>query len=300
MNILLTGHTGFLGKHLIGYLQKDHSLTTIDRVNADIICDLSVQQPRIEKIDRIDCVVHSAGKAHVVPKSPEEAAAFFAVNFKGTQNLCAALEHSDSLPASFVFISTVAVYGQEWGTAISEKSALNGTSPYAKSKIAAEDWLIEWSQKNNICLTIFRLPLVAGPNPPGNLGAMINGIRNGRYFRIGKGNSRKSIVLASDVARIIPKAAQIGGIYNLTDGHDPSFSELEELISSQLGKAAPKAIPMIVAKALGWVGNVVGRRFPVNSETIKKITSDLTFDDSKAREKLGWAPSKVLDHFKIA
>src|SRR5690606_19563932 len=132
--------------------------------------------------------------------------------------------------------------------------------PYAKSKIATENWLIEWCSKHNIRLAILRLPLIAGVNPPGNLKAMIDGIRTGRYFRIGDGSARKSVVLASDVAAIIPKAAEVGGIYNLTDGYHPSFAELELLIANQLGKPVPKTIPMFLAKVLGWTGDIVGGR----------------------------------------
>lgn len=300
MNILLTGHSGFLGSYLIDYLGKDHDINTLDRANADVVCDLTRQVPDLSPLGSIECVVHASGKAHVIPKSAEEEAAFYDVNFKGTQKVCAALERANKLPRSFVFISTVAVYGLEWGKKIKESAPLNGDTPYARSKIEAENWLRSWSKENGVCLTIFRLPLVAGAQAPGNLGAMVNGIKSGRYFRIGKGASKKSIVLASDVARIIPQAMQIGGTYNLTDGYDPSFAELEALIAKQLDKPVPRAIPLSLAKLLGWTGDIIGQKFPVNSDKIKKITSDLTFDDSLAKEKIGWAPQKVLDHFKIA
>ncbi|MBC7915293.1 MAG: hypothetical protein H7Y07_14350 [Pyrinomonadaceae bacterium] len=48
------------------------------------------------------------------------------------------------------------------------------------------------------------------------------------------------------------------------------------------------------------MGDILGKRAPINSVKLKKITSDLTFDDSKAREILGWNPTPVLKGFKVS
>ncbi len=295
MKILLTGASGFLGKVIKAELQKqNHEITTIGRdASNDIKVDLASLQ---ETLKDFDWVVHAAGKAHIVPKTKAEADDFFTVNVQGTQNLCKALEAN--LPKAFVFISTVAVYGVEEGKMIEETHALDGTTPYAKSKIEAEQFLQNWCASNQVQLSIFRLPLIAGPNAPGNLGAMVKGIQSGKYFRIGKGDAKKSMVLASDVAAIIPKAATVGGVYNLTDGTHPSFKELEENFAQQLGGKKIKSIPMFIAKVAGWVGDIFSF-FPVNSNKLKKITATLTFADQKAKGNLNWQPNKVLDKYKI-
>ena len=44
-------------------------------------------------------------------------------------------------PKALVFISTVAVYGCESGELITEEHPLEGETPYAKSKILAEEYL---------------------------------------------------------------------------------------------------------------------------------------------------------------
>lgn len=298
-NVLTTGGDGFLGSILTSELKE----------MAFVVRDLQDQSSHFVDITRPftiastvspDLIIHLAGKAHSVPKTPAEEKAFFDVNFEGTRHLCAAIDDLPSRPQAFVFISTVAVYGVDSGDFIDELHPLNGATPYARSKIQAEEYLQQWAADRGITLGILRLPLIAGPTPPGNLGAMIKGIKTGRYLRIGKGNARKSIIMASDIAAIIPKAAEIGGIFNLTDGYHPTFAQLEELIAGQSGKPTPKSIPVGVARLLGWTGDIIGKKFPVNSDTIKKITSNLTFNDSKARKELGWSPRKVLDHFKIA
>jgi nucleoside-diphosphate-sugar epimerase len=295
MNILITGSTGFLGGKIRNVLQYNYSTLGLSRSNTDYNIDLQSDIPRF--IKNFDIVIHTAGKAHLVPKSDKENAAFFGVNVQGTQNLLSGIELSVSFPKSFVFISTVAVYGVDQGDNINENSPLLAKDPYGLSKIQAEQLVLEWCQKNNVICTILRLPLLVGENPPGNLGAMIHGIKKGYYFNIAGGLARKSMVLAEDVANILLKVSEIGGIYNLTDGYHPNFYELSNAITKQNSKRKIFNMPFSIAKSIALVGDVGGTKFPLNSSKFRKITTDLTFDDTKAREVLGWNPNKVLDYY---
>ena len=94
-----------------------------------------------------------------------------------------ALEKS-GIPKAFIFISTVAVYGCEFGNDITEEHPLNGMTPYAESKKKAELYLKVWCRELNVVLSIIRPSLIVGPNPPGTLGYMIKGIRTRRYLSI--------------------------------------------------------------------------------------------------------------------
>ena len=148
-----------------------------------------------------------------------------------------------------------------------------------------------------IC-TILRLPLLVGKNPPGNLGAMLKAIDKGYYFNIDGGKAKKSMVLAEDVAAFISKVASVGGIYNLTDGVHPDFKELSTAISEQKNKKRPLNLSLFITKLMGYAGDMLGDKAPINSSKIKKITSDLTFDDTKARNLFGWNPQSVLEYLK--
>ena len=97
--------------------------------------------------------------------------------------------------------------------------------------------------------------------------------------------------------KIILKASEIGGIYNLTDGNHPDFFELSNAIAKQNRKTNPLNIPFFVAKSIALLGDIIGDKFPLNSIKLKKLTTDLTFDDSKARKVLGWKPNKVIDFY---
>lgn len=294
MKILLTGATGFLGKIISKNLSMVHEIVKLSRTASDI--NVSLDKEILDFKESFDLVIHSAGKAHSVPKTEEEKRQFYEVNVLGTQNLLKGLE-ACAVPKQFVFISSVSVYGQEEGFNVAEDSLLAAKDAYGLSKIEAEALLQKWCAQHNVVCTILRLPLLVGENPPGNLGAMIRAIEKGYYFNIGRGKARKSMVLAEDVSNFIPKIATIGGTYNLTDGHNPSFFELSTVIAKQFQKSTPMSMPLIFAKTIGLLGDFLDSEAPINSLKLKKITADLTFDDSKARA-MGWSPSSVLDWYK--
>lgn len=297
MKLLFTGASGFLGQNVKPLLDKIYEVKTMGLTEADNFkTDLSKEIPKLT--ENFDIVFHAAGKAHSIPNSATEEKVFFDVNYQGTVNLCKALEQS-TLPKAFIFVSTVAVYGVEFGANISEEHPLKGETPYALSKIQAEQYLTEWCAKHGVMLSIIRPSLIAGPNAPGNLGAMVQGIQTGKYLSIGDGSARKSVLMVQDIANLIPKLVEKGGVYNVCDDVQPSFRELEIIISNQLNKKQPKAIPFFVAKAMALVGDLLGSKAPINSLKLKKITESLTFSNEKAKKELGWKPINVLEHYKI-
>lgn len=295
--LLFTGASGFLGSNVLPLLKDNYEVDTLalDK-NATYNINLVTDDIKLNK--KYDVVLHAAGKAHVVPRSPEEEKLFYDINLEGTKKVCCALENS-GLPMSLVFISTVAVYGCDIGEMITEEHPLEGIIPYAKSKLLAEQFLQEWCKKNNVVLTILRPSLIAGKNPPGNLGAMIKGISTGKYLSIAGGVSRKSILMACDIAKVIPLCEEKGGIYNICDDSYPSFHELEVLISKQLGKKLPLNIPYWVANCLAQIGNLMGKKAPINSVRLEKIVKSLTFSNEKIKKELGFIPTDVLSNFVI-
>ena len=295
---LVTGASGFLGKIIVDELMQQDALNKVFRLSrkgvVDYKTDLTTKFSPFDQ--KFDIVIHCAGKAHSIPKTENEKDRFYAVNVTGTDNLLKAI--TPKLPEAFVFISSVAVYGKETGHMLSEEQPLDGYSPYAKSKIQAEELVMSWGKEHKVPILILRLPLIAAPTPPGNLGKMIKAIKKNRYFSVGGGRAKRSVVLGSDVAEFISQNIGASGIYNLTDGYHPSFREIENLICNQLEKKRLPSIPNWMAIALGKVGDLIPGS-PVNSDMINKMTSDLTFSSDKASEKLKWQPSKVINHFKI-
>lgn len=295
--LLFTGGTGFLGKNVMPLLQKDYEVTTCGITPEDMIqANLAKMVPEMPQ--QYDIVLHAAGKAHVVPKTEEEKQLFYDINYQGTVNLCKALEQV-GVPKALVFISTVAVYGCEYGEMITEEYPLNGDTPYAKSKIMAEEYLTKWCTEHGVVLGILRPSLLAGKNAPGNLGAMVNGVRKGFYMNIEGGKVTKSVLMAEDIARILPLVAEKGGVYNVCDTRQPSFGELSVSVARQLGKRKPISIPYWLAWCMAMVGNLFGSKSPINSYKLEKMTQSLTFSNEKARRELGWEPLDVLESYKV-
>lgn len=295
--LLFTGGTGFLGYNVMPLLQEQYEVTTCGISSDDMIkANLASEVPVLG--GHYDLVLHACGKAHSVPKTEIEKKVFFDVNYQGTVNLCAALEKV-GVPKALVFISSVAVYGCEHGDLISEDHPLNGKTPYAKSKRMAEEYLTDWCGKNGVVLGILRPSLLAGKNAPGNLGAMVEGIQRGFYMNIAGGKVRKSILMAEDIARLLPLVADKGGTYNVCDTCQPSFGEISMSVARQLGKRKPFNIPYWMAWCMAKVGDLIGVRAPINSYKLEKMTQSLTFSNDKARRELGWEPLDVLENYKI-
>lgn len=297
MKLLFTGASGFLGSNLYSLLKDIYQIKTVGLTpQEDYTVNLVTDIPELDT--KYDVVLHAAGKAHSIPKTEEEKQLFFDVNLQGTKNLCTALENS-GVPKAFIFISTVAVYGCDFGENITEEHPLNGNTPYALSKIKAEKYLQGWCATHNVKLSILRPSLIAGPNPPGNLGAMIKGIKTGKYLSIAGGGARKSVLMVQDIANLIPLLIERGGIFNVCDTYQPTFRELETIISKQLNKKLPMSIPLGMANLMAKIGDLLGEKAPINTLKLSKITKSLTFSNEKAIRELGWKPMNVLDNFKI-
>ena len=295
--LLFTGASGFLGYNIRPILEKNYDVHTIGLTDDDDIkINMAKEVPPINT--HYDVVLHAAGKAHTLPKTEEEKKVFYDVNYIGTIHLCDALEKA-GIPQALIFISTVAVYGCEFGELITEEHPLEGITPYADSKIKAEQYLTKWCKDHNVLLGILRPSLLAGRKAPGNLGAMVEGIKKGFYLNIAGGKVKKSVLMAEDIANLLPLMIEKGGVYNVCDSYQPSFGEISASVAKQLGKHKPISIPYWVAWCMAKVGDLLGSKAPINSYKLEKMTKSLTFSNDKARKELGWEPLDVLTNYVI-
>ena len=295
--LLFTGASGFLGHNVRPILDKTYDVHTIGLTDEDDIkFNLANEVPPINT--HYDVVLHAAGKAHMVPKTEEEKKVFYDVNYQGTVNLCTALEKVGA-PKSLVFISTVAVYGCDTGEMITEDHPQDGITPYADSKKMAEDYLTKWCKEHGVILGILRPSLLAGPGAPGNLGAMVNGIKKGFYVNLAGGKVKKSIMMVQDIATLVELIKDKGGVYNVCDDYNPTFGEISVSIAKQLGKHKPFNMPYWMAWCIAKVGDLMGHKAPFNSYRLTKMTESLTFSNEKAKRELGWQPLDVLTNYTI-
>lgn len=301
--VLITGASGFLGKVIFSFFKKKgYSIVTIGRkkiTESDFHLLYDITSPNLRLLNfRFTKVVHVAGKAHMIPKTESEKKEFFEVNFEGTKNLLNALNQLEQKPEIFVNISTVAVYGKSKGDFIKENDRGEPNTPYGISKLEAERLVEKWAKENDIDFLNLRLPLVVGENPPGNLGDMKAAISNGSYPRILRNKARKSIVLASDIASLIEKVEGKSGTYNLTDEVHPTFEDIENAIQKRVNQKIKLLIPKFVINIMAKIGDllqkITKKDMPISSARLEKLTSNLTFDDTKAKKELDWNPNPVL------
>lgn len=299
MKILLIGKNGFLGNIIHRILSDDHEVITLSRSpDADIVTDFTDTIPLLPKVD---IVVHNAGYAHRIPKTQSEIDKCFRTNVSATKKLLEALEKSNSVPASFVYISTVAIYGLDNGQNIEENHIPNPNTPYAVSKYEAEQIINEWCDMKSVNGIILRLPLVIGQFPKGNLASLHSSIKHGWYIEINQNFAKKSAVVGTDVAKLIPSLYNKKGTYNLCDGIHPSINDIAQAISFRLNTKIRFKLPLAVIKLAARIGDFAQRYdlyFPVTSSNLGKMTNDLTFSDKKARLELDWNPTSVTEWLK--
>ena len=297
MNLLLTGASGFVGKNIKPILANHFNITTLGLSKSNYI-QHDLTKPNLPTLNSFDLVVHAAGKAHTNPKNLKDKEEFFKINYTGTKNLCNSFD-KNNLPKSFVYISSVSVYGVDSGNSISESYPLNGKTSYAKSKIRTEEFLKNWCKDNQVKLLIVRPSLIVGPNPPGNLNTMINAIKSKKYLIIGSGDAMKSLIHVNDIASFIICSEGKEGIYNLCDSEPLTFFQITQLICKQLNVSLPYSVPYAFAKFLAIVGDFLNEGFPLNSFKFDKITKNLTFSNKKALRDFDWHPISVKKNFSI-
>lgn len=302
MKCLLTGGAGFLGRMLAAGLREsgfDVRVADLRALPGFPLIPVDLTRPETLRWPEgpFDVLVHAAGLAHVVPATEADGRRFFEVNAGGTQHLLDSLA-GPLRPSRAVLISTVAVYGREEGELLDEETPLEARDPYGASRIEAESIFRRWAGREGVPWTILRLPLVWGEDPPGNLGAMIAAMREGRYWGVGRGDARRSLVWGMDVGRAAPAAARVGGVFHMTDGCHPTFREIEEAMAERLGLSPVPRMPRAAAFALAAAGSLggrlLGRRLPFDLGRYRKMTRALTFSDARARAAFAWSPQAVL------
>lgn len=296
MEILFTGSNGFVGRNIIDKFKINDNVFSLGRSNSFYDIDLANSIPLIEH--KFDLVIHAAGIAHVMSNSIADDQSIYYSNINATKNLLKSL-NGKHIPTSFVFLSSVAVYGLEEGSKIDESYDLKGQTGYARSKIECENIIINWCKINNVTCTILRLPLLVGPGAKGNLGSLIKSIRMNTYFNILGNEAKKSMLHVSDIYNFIKLSYSKGGIYNLTDGLDPSIIVFTNRLALILGKQKLLNVPFYFIKFISRFGDLFGNKFIINSNKLNKLTATLTFSNTKAVTTFDWKPISVIDNINI-
>ena len=146
-SILVTGATGFLGRHVVrDLLRRGFKVEAKSRADGDV-CDVETWK----KFPATDCVIHLAGSTFV-PDSWDDPSKFLQNNTLGTS---LALDFCRNHKAKFVFFSTY-MYSREAVMPVSEDSKLRPSNPYSLSKFFGENLCKFYSEHFGVKAVIFR------------------------------------------------------------------------------------------------------------------------------------------------
>lgn len=162
MKILLTGHSGFIGSHLLPILQADNEVYCLKN---DLL-DFDLVNKEVAEFDP-NLIVHLAARTEV-EKSFYEQITFSQINYVGSVNLIEAASKLTNLK-NFVFASTMEVYGWQPISdevknqqipanflAFNENTQPNPNAPYAVAKYGVEKYLEYANRCLNLPYTIIR------------------------------------------------------------------------------------------------------------------------------------------------
>ena len=239
--ILITGANGMVGSGVVREFINKYDLVLVDpfinrleqyKRKARIIRkDLTEVDEWQKELDGVYCVVHLAAAVHWVPKTKEEKQKFIQINAKGTRvlyDVCA--RHGVE---RFLFFSTNDVY-EPSDRLITEETPVNPRDIYGKSKLLAEQYLLEESRKNKTSICIFRPASIYGENDKGSMKSLISFCKKGIVPMIGNGNNKKALLYLKDIIQAIEKYIESkdsfnGEIFNISSG-DFEYKEIIDTI----------------------------------------------------------------------
>jgi nucleoside-diphosphate-sugar epimerase len=308
VNVLVTGATGFIGRHLIARL-----LNGGDRVRALVrpatdgsdLAALGVELVRGDVRDPT-AVEHAAAHCELVyhlakASSSGSDSTVQAVNVGGTANVARAALRAGV--ARLIHCSSAAVYGSSMGTRpVDEDMPPMPDSRYAWSKALAERVLQSERVCANLPVVVARITGVMGPGTP-RWRLLFRSVAQ-RQFRIpGAGSNHHHLADVSDIVEGLLLSATRRGIegrtYNLAGSEPIRLRDLVQLIAAELGVPGelPRGFPATPFRIYGWLSGIISRITGMSlprADGIAAIMSDRILDISRARDELGYAPRTSL------
>lgn len=286
--ILITGASGFLGKRIVRFLQRfsDAYLLTTSRQQESfpnhLVRDLS--SVTSELTSNVDTVIHFAGLSSHHKVSEQE---FMQANVDNTVNIAKAAIESGV--KRFIFISTTDVYGKETKdlTVLTESSAVNPQTAYARSKLAAEEALKALCANSDMNLVILRLSLIYHIDAVNEFGDYIALVKEGRPLPLDKiANQRSLLALCnfeSALNAVLRNSTIVNETFILADPVPLSTTEIMKGIA--VATISPVKLfyaPKLVAKiALATTGR---------TQLFETFWGDFQVSSKYAQDKLNWEP----------
>ncbi|MEE4381291.1 MAG: NAD-dependent epimerase/dehydratase family protein [Pseudomonadales bacterium] len=293
--IAVTGASGFIGRAVVSRLRSEgERARAVTRRDSDAsmesiaVGDLDGTTDWAPALDGVDCVIHAAGRAHVLREEGDDPLAEFRrVNVEATRALVEAAVRCGV--RRIVFLSSIGVLGNATapGCPFDERSPIAPVEPYAVSKAEAEEVLEGTAGGAGIETVIVRPPLVYGPGAPGNFARLVRLVRLGVPLPLARVENARSLVALDNLVdlllRCIDHPAAVGRRLLVSDGEDLSTPELVRQLASAMRR--PAVLVPVPTPLLRAVGFLSGR-----SAEIGRLLGDLQIDPRSTFEALAWSP----------
>lgn len=294
VNILMTGGSGFLGRHLLSELDPQIDVQLLQRNQSSDLpyktykANLDDKSDYSEALANKDIVIHMAARVHVMSEDKQDAlSAYRVVNSLGT--LALAKQAIKAGVKRFIFISSIKVNGERTLTkAFTSKDIHAPEDYYGASKSEAEKALIEVAKNSPMEVVVIRPPLIYGPSVKGNFASILKAVDKQIPLPFASLRSNKrSLVYVGNLTSLIiecldnPNAAN--EVFLVCDDQSVSTNSLVEIIGQSL--AIKPRIFKLPPFALKLLGLVLGRK-----EQVSRLLESLEVNDDATREKLNWQP----------
>jgi nucleoside-diphosphate-sugar epimerase len=311
MKALVTGGTGFIGRHLVSTLLNEGwevrclaRKTSIKpkKFSNDvewIIGNLQSKDSLIPACKNVDVIFHLAGA--IVARKPED---FFKINYYGTDNLVRAIGESGNSNIRLVFVSSQAASGPSADLkAKSEGEPSFPVSLYGESKLAAEIAVLR--HKNRIHSTIVRPATVYGPGDKETL----------LFFKLAKNHIEPfisfnkrfiSVIHVADLVKLLIMTSKStlpsGEIFYAADSsvHGYSWNTIVKEAAKSLDTFTfpifvPKQIVLLSAGISGLWSKLTGKATMLNIDKYKEMVQRAWIcSPEKAKNMLGFEPEYDL------
>jgi len=297
--VLVTGGGGFIGSHIVdALLKRDIQVGVLDDFSTGETSNLTQHDsPRLRlhkgdirdeafvkrAVQGYDAVIHQAALVSVT-RSVEDPERTNSVNVNGTLNLLSAAR--DANIRRFIYASSSSVYGETPTQPKIETMNTLPISPYAVSKLAAENYCRVFARvygMESICLRYFN---VYGPRQKygqysGVIPTFVKRVMNDEPPVIfGDGNQTRDFTYVEDVvsANLLGLDADVSpgsaDVFNVASGRQVTLNELASMVTRLMGK------PELGVE---------------HTDPRKGDIRDSYSDISKARKVLGYSPRSSLE-----
>jgi len=263
--ILITGGCGFIGSYLVrrlvnlGYnvvildnLAKGNMITNLRDIANNVRLvkgDIREYETVLKASKDVDVIFHLAALTDI-QESIEKPRLYHEVNSTGTLNLLQA--SVENKVEKFVYTSSCAVYGNPVKLPISEEHPTNSLSPYAASKLSAENYCKAYSNSYGLKVLILRLFNVYGPRQTksyaGVVSEFIRRVMDGKLPVIfGDGEQTRDFIYVDDVVEYLVKALNYEPkngfeVFNVGTGKPITINQLADLVLKMVGKENLKPV----------------------------------------------------------